>query len=179
MRVVKSTADELVIRESPWFLAIFLILFSAGLVNTLIVESAGLSPLGAAALLLMAAVTVGVVWFCVRFITVAFLRPADRIEVRRLGLGGDVCEVYALRHFAEAREDRSFGDASEATRVVLAFREEMAGELDPVERARFERLRRRGLRRADLTEIPLTVYFSGGGDAARIVRAINDWAKGG
>lgn len=179
MRIDRKTPDELVVLEEPWLLAVIFCGFVLALAFVLLRQHDEMSLAGTVGLAAMTAVCAGVGSAVVRRTRVALSKATGRIAFETTALVGAGRRVVSLRHLLEARVDMLSDANGDTSRLVFAFSDAMADELDPVERARMERLKRRGLRRARITEIPLTIYFSSGDEAERIAAEINAWAKAG
>lgn len=177
MRIIRSTREELSVASEPWLLAVMLAVFIVSIAYVLFAKHEEMSwaaILCATALLVfLAAALAGLA----RWTTVTLSKASGRIAFETRALIGGGKRIYALSDLDEARADILEDADGRSSRLLFAFRETMAETIDPVERARMENLKRRGLRRARLTDIPLTVYYVGGDCAERLAAEINAWLK--
>jgi HlyD family secretion protein len=176
MRIARSTPEELVLEEAPWFLTVSLSLFAGALLCLVLADRSEMTTLGAAAVVGMNLVCLGVVWFVARWVRVSFSKTTGRIDYSVRTLAGSAQGSFALAHFVEARPDLLGGE--DTSRLVLVFSEAMAAELDPIERARAEKLKAWGLRRASAAEFPVTVYFTSAEHVRQTADAVNAWFRG-
>lgn len=177
MRIDRKTPDELVVLEEPWLFAIFLGSFVAALAFVLVRQHDEMSVWGSLGLAAMTAVCAGMGFAVVRRTRVILSKATGRFEFETTALIGSGRRVVSMGHFIEARADVLDDSDGRTSRLVFAFSDAMAAEIEPAERARMERLRRLGFRRAKPTEIPLAIYFTGGDKAERLAGEINAWVK--
>lgn len=177
MRIVSSTPETLVVKTAPWFLAGILALFTIALLFVLVEKHDEASPLAVFVMISMTAVVAGFAVATARWTTVTLSKAAGRIEFETAALIGGGRRAFALRHLIEARADALSDSDGKSSRLLFVFSDAMAAEIDPIERQKIELLRRRGLRRATPTEIPLTIYYSSGDAAERLAAEINAWMK--
>jgi hypothetical protein len=177
MRIVRSTPDEIVVKNAPWFLAGTIGLFAASMPVAAFITRDQIDVLAVWAIAVTSALIALAGIAVARWTTVTMSKATGRIEFNTAALIGAGRRVVSFKHFIAARADVCSDAEGKASRLLFVFDDAMASELDPSECAAMERLRSRGFRRAKVTEIPLTVYYSGGDEAERLADQINAWAR--
>ncbi len=152
MKVIRNTADQLIVEERPWLIGVFLIAF------VLVFTGVGLSMIangeywgivflgGAAAAFLFIRVFV-------RRVQVIFNRPQGWIEIRRRSMSRQSNIRYDLTEITHAEvETSNSGDGGPTHRIVLIIPKGQSQG------------------RHNLTE-----YYVSGKGSHKTAKAINDW----
>lgn len=176
MKIAEKNHSRLVLAEHPLLTAGLLVFSTLVLVYMLVDQWQEMGwPERSVVMAILCALPV-ITHFSIHWVDVYFSRALGRIEIRRRGLFYNQKRAYRLALFERARIDtNSSGDGGDTHRVVLIFDDAMVGEMPPDLRQEVEKQTRRGFRQTPPHEVPLTYYYTGGGNAEEMVAAINAW----